>query len=66
MRSKDADRMANSVGPNQTASGEKSDLSLHCLRRPKFPKRWSFTVDDVNTSYSDPVFERSIDIVKYP
>ena len=33
MRPKDADGMANSVGPDQTAPEEQSDLGLHCLRR---------------------------------
>ena len=38
MHPKDADGMANSVDPDQTAplgSGSGSDLGLHCLPRPK-------------------------------
>ena len=43
MCSKDADGMANSVDPDQTAPlgaalEEQSDLSLHCLPRPVCPK----------------------------
>ena len=34
----DADGMANSVGPDKTASKEQSDLGLHCLLRPICPK----------------------------
>ena len=36
---KDADRMANSADPDQTAP-EQSDLGLHCLPRPVYPKTW--------------------------
>ena len=34
MHPKDADRMANSVDPDQNAL---SDLDLHCLSRPVYP-----------------------------
>ena len=34
---KDADGMANSVNPDQTAPLEQSDLGLHCLYRLIFP-----------------------------
>ena len=34
MRPEDADGMANSVDPYQTAPEEQSDLGLHCLLRP--------------------------------
>ena len=34
----DADGMANSVDPDQTALEEQSDLGLHCLPRPICPK----------------------------
>ena len=34
----DADRMANSVDPDQTASLEQSDLCLYCLPRSFYPK----------------------------
>ena len=40
MKPKDADGMANSVDPDQTASSEankQSDLGLHCLLRPICP-----------------------------
>ena len=37
MHPKDADRMANSVDPDQT---KQSDLGLHCLPRPDCPKTW--------------------------
>ena len=38
MHPKDADGMANSVDPDQTASSKKqSDLGLHCLLRPICP-----------------------------
>ena len=37
MHPKDADGMANSVDPDQTASSEQSDLGLHCLLRPICP-----------------------------
>ena len=41
MHPKDADGMANSVDPDQTASEEavqkQSDLGLHCLLRPICP-----------------------------
>ena len=35
MHPKDADGMANSVDPDQTASLKQSDLGLHCLPRPE-------------------------------
>ena len=38
MNPKDADRMANSVDPDQTAPQEQSDLGLHCLLRHVCPK----------------------------
>ena len=34
----DADEMANSVDPDQTAPLEQSDQGLHCLPRPVCPK----------------------------
>ena len=34
---KDADGMAKSVDPDQTAPREQSDLGLHCLLRPICP-----------------------------
>ena len=37
MHPKDADRMANSVDPDQTAPKELSDLGQHCLPRPACP-----------------------------
>ena len=37
MRPKDADRIANSVDPDQSVE-EQSDLGLHCLPRPVYPK----------------------------
>ena len=38
MHPKDADGLANSVDPDQTASEQKqSDLGLHCLLRPICP-----------------------------
>ena len=40
MRPKDADGMANSGDPEQTAPLEQSDLGLHCLSRPICPKNY--------------------------
>ena len=37
MHPKDADGMANSVDPDQTASSEAVCLGLHCLLRPICP-----------------------------
>ena len=37
-RQKDANGIANSEDPNQTAPQEQSDLGLHCLPRPVCPK----------------------------
>ena len=37
MHPKDADGMANSVDPDQTAPKKQSDLGLHCLLRPICP-----------------------------
>ena len=37
MRPKDAEGMAISVDPDQTAPEEQSDLDLHCLLRPTCP-----------------------------
>ena len=37
MRPKDADGIANSVDPDQTAPKEQSDLGLHCLLSSIFP-----------------------------
>ena len=34
---KDADGMANSIGPDQTAPKEQSDLGLHCFHRSICP-----------------------------
>ena len=34
MHPKDADGMANSIDPDQTALEEQSDLDRHCLPRP--------------------------------
>ena len=38
MAPKGADRMTNSVDPEQTALQEQSDLGLHCLHSPICPK----------------------------
>ena len=38
MHPKDAEEIANSVDPDQTAPEEQSDLGLHCLPRPVCPK----------------------------
>ena len=35
---RDADRMANSIDPDQTAPEEQSDLGLYCLPRPVYLK----------------------------
>ena len=40
MSPEDADRMTNSVDPDQTAPLEQSDLGIHCLPRPVCPKTW--------------------------
>ena len=40
MGPEDADRIANSVDPDQTGPKEQSDLGLHCLPRPIYPKTW--------------------------
>ena len=37
MPPKDAERMANSVNPDQTAPQEQSDQNLHCLLRHTYP-----------------------------
>ena len=37
MHPKDADGMANSIDPDQTASSEAADLGLHYLLRPICP-----------------------------
>ena len=37
-RQKDADEMADSEDPDQTALEEQSDLGRHCLPRPICPK----------------------------
>ena len=42
MCQKDADGMANSVVPDQTAPQEQSDLGLHCLPRPICPNIQNF------------------------
>ena len=47
MSPKDADGMANSVDPDQTAPREEqSDLGLHCLPRPICPKIRIITVPE--------------------
>ena len=40
MKKKDANEIANSVAPDQTASHEHSDLGLHCLPRHICPKTY--------------------------
>ena len=42
MPSKDAQRMANSVDPDQTAPLEQSDQNLHCLLRHTCPNILNF------------------------
>ena len=49
----DADSMANSVDPDQTAPQEQSDLGLHCLPRPVCPKPRIITVDTDTTDSLD-------------
>ena len=46
MHPKDADRMADSVDPDQTAPRH-SDLGLYCLPRPAYPK----TEDQYGSKY---------------
>ena len=48
MGPKDADGLANSVDPDQTAPPLGSDLGLHCLPRPICPK----TLDHYGSSVS--------------
>ena len=44
-RQKDANGIANSEDPDQTALVEQSDLGLHCLPRPKL---WIIRVGNVS------------------
>ena len=49
MHPKDADGMANSADPDQTALVEQSDLGLHCLfRKPSWYSMVSRAPDKVN------------------
>ena len=59
MHPNDADRMANSVGPDQTAP----DFGLHCLLRPICPNTfnfyglWIYSVSDPVTLFFQNVYQ---------
>ena len=56
MHPKDADRIANSVDPDQTAPVEQSDLGLHCLPDLSVQKLRIIMVDTISPPSLDSVY----------
>ena len=63
MSPKDADRMANSVDPDQTGPLEQSDQGLHCLPRTNCPKTYDHCGKCIQTDKSGQTVKTKIRLV---